>query len=135
MLIETLLEGIVAGIIVSLPVGPVGAVCMRRTLFEGMAYGLVSSLGAALADSFYGGVAGLGNTIIRESLLLERDWLGAAGGLLLLVSGWRALYKPISYQPGKLAGERMAYAFGSTFLLTLANPFTIIVFACCNTNQ
>jgi threonine/homoserine/homoserine lactone efflux protein len=129
MPLDALLKGIAAGIVITLPVGPVGALCMRRTLFEGVAYGLISGLGAALADSLYGIVAGFGHTIIRDSLLLERDWLGAAGGLFLLAAGWKALVKTGSYRPAKLAGERMAYAFGSTFLLTLANPFTIIVFA------
>lgn len=129
MLIETLLEEIVAEIIVSLPVGPVGAVCMRRTLFEGVAYGLVSSLGAALADTFYGGLAGFGSTMIRDSLMLERNWLGAAAGLFLIAAGGKEILKPGNYRLDKPAGGRMAYAFGSTFALTLANPFTIIVFA------
>jgi len=129
MPIETLLEGIAAGIIVALPVGPVGALCMRRTLFEGVAYGLISGLGATLADSLYGTVAGFGNTMIRDSLLLERNWLGAAAGLFLLAAGGKVILKPGTYRLDSLAGERLAYAFGSAFLLTLANPFTILVFA------
>jgi threonine/homoserine/homoserine lactone efflux protein len=129
MLIAALLEGIAAGIIVALPVGPVGALCMRRTLFGGLAYGLISGLGAGLADSFYGGVAGFGHTMLRHGLLLERDWLGAAGGVFLLAAGCKALIKTETYRPEKLAGHRAAYALGSAFLLTLANPFTIIVFA------
>jgi threonine/homoserine/homoserine lactone efflux protein len=129
MLIDALIEGIAAGIIVSLPVGPVGALCMRRTLFEGVVYGLVSGLGAALADSFYGGLAGFGSTIIRDSLMLERNWLGAAGGLFLLAAGCKALIKTGTYRLETPAGERLAYGFGSAFALTLANPFTIIVFA------
>jgi threonine/homoserine/homoserine lactone efflux protein len=129
MLLDALLKGIAAGIIVSLPVGPVGALCMRRTLFGGTAYGLISGLGAALADSLYGALAGVGNTIIRDSLMLERDWFGAAGGLFLLAAGCKALIKTGTYRPEKLAGERMAYAAGSAFLLTVANPFTLIVFA------
>lgn len=129
MLIATLLEGIAAGIIVALPVGPVGALCMRRTLFEGVAYGLISGLGATLANSLYGAIAGFGNTMIRDSLMLERNWLGGAAGLFLLAAGCKAILKPRIYRLDRLAGERLAYAFGSAFLLTLANPFTILVFA------
>jgi threonine/homoserine/homoserine lactone efflux protein len=129
MLLDTLLKGIAAGIIVSLPVGPVGALCMRRALFGGTVYGLISGLGAALADSFYGGLAGFGSTIIHDSLMLERDWLGAAGGLFLLAAGCKTLIRAGTYQLETSKGERLAYAFGSAFLLTLANPFTIIVFA------
>ena len=102
---------------------------MRRTLFEGVAYGLISGLGATLADSLYGTIAGFGNTMVRDSLLLERNWLGAAAGLFLLAAGGKAILKPGNYRLDPLAGERLAYAFGSAFLLTLANPFTILVFA------
>ncbi len=129
MPLDALLKGIAAGLIVALPVGPVGALCMRRSLFEGMAYGLISGLGATLADSLYGTIAGFGNTIIRDSLMLERNWLGAAAGLFLLVAGGKAILKPGSYRLEPPGGERLAYAFGSAFLLTLANPFTILVFA------
>jgi threonine/homoserine/homoserine lactone efflux protein len=129
MLLDALLKGIAVGIVIALPVGPVGVLCMRRTLYEGVAYGLVSGLGAALADSLYGVVAGFGLTVIRDSLLLERDWLGAVGGLFLFAAGWRAMIKTGEYRPEPLAGERMAYAFGSTFALTLANPVTILAFA------
>ncbi len=129
MLLEALLKGIAAGIVIALPVGPVAVLCTRRTLFEGVAYGLISGLGAALADSLYGVVAGFGLTIIRDSLLLERDWLGAAGGLFLLVAGYRTFIKTGVYRQEPLAGERMAYAFGSTFVLTLTNPVTILAFA------
>ena len=129
MLLDALLKGIVAGIIVPLPVGPVGVLCMRRTLFEGVAYGLISGLGATFADTLYGTIAGFGNTMIRDSLLLERNWLGAAAGLFLLAAGGKVILKPGTYRLDRLAGERLAYAFGSAFLLTLANPFTILVFA------
>ena len=129
MLLDALFKGIAVGIVIALPVGPVGVLCMRRTLYEGVAYGLVSGLGAALADSLYGVVAGFGLTFIRDSLLLERDWLGAVGGLFLIAAGWKAMIKTGEYRPEPLAGERMAYAFGSTFALTLANPVTILAFA------
>ncbi len=129
MPLDALLKGIAAGIVIALPVGPVAVLCTRRTLFEGVAYGLISGLGAAFADSLYGAVAGFGNTMIRDSLMLERNWLGAAAGLFLLAAGCKAFIKTGIYRPEKLAGERMAYAFGSAFLLTLANPVTILVFA------
>jgi len=129
MLLDAFLKGIAVGIVIALPMGPVGLLCMRRTLFEGAAYGLVSGLGAALADSLFGVVAGFGLTFIRDGLLLERDWLGAAGGLFLLAAGWNALRKTGIYRAEPLAGERMAYAFGSSFVLTLTNPITILAFA------
>ncbi len=129
MPLDALLKGIAAGIVIALPVGPVAVLCTRRTLFEGVAYGLISGLGATLADSLYGTIAGFGNTMIRDSLLLERNWLGAAAGLFLLAAGGKVILKPGNYRLDRLAGERLAYAFGSAFLLTLANPFTILVFA------
>ena len=87
MLILTLVKGIAVGIVIALPFGPVGVLCVRRTLFEGMSFGLVSGLGAATADSVFGIIAGFGLTFIRDWLLGYEDWLGAAGGLVLLVYG------------------------------------------------
>ncbi len=129
MPLDALLKGIAAGIVIALPVGPVAVLCTRRTLFEGVAYGLISGLGAAFADSLYGAVAGFGNTMIRDSLMLERNWLGIAAGLFLLAAGYKAFIKTDIYRAEPLEGERLAYALGSTFLLTLANPVTILVFA------
>lgn len=129
MLILTLLKGIAVGIVIALPLGPMGVLCVRRTLFEGPSFGFVSGLGAALADTVFGIVAGFGLTAVRDWILGFQNWLGAAGGLFLVLAGARALLSREVPEPEPLAGERLFGAFASAFALTITNPISILAFA------
>jgi threonine/homoserine/homoserine lactone efflux protein len=129
MLFFALLKGIVVGLVIALPAGPVGVLCVRRTLFEGPIFGLVSGIGAASADTIFGIIAGFGLTIVRDQLLSFQNWLGAAGGLFLLFFGATALLKGRPAQPEPLDGEALFGAYASTFALTISNPITILAFA------
>jgi len=128
MLLGLLLKGIIVGMIIAVPVGPVGVLCVRRTLFEGPYFGLVSGLGAAVADTIFGIIAGFGLTFVRDWLLGWQDWLGAAGGIFLLYTGARALLAAQAEEPAPLQGEDLMAAFASTFALTVTNPITILAF-------
>src|SRR5258708_1374419 len=90
-LVIDLVKGIAVGIVIALPVGPVGVLCVRRTLFQGPVFGLLSGLGAATADTMFGVIAGFGLTFLRDGLLPYQDLLGAAGGAFLLGLGLPAL--------------------------------------------
>jgi len=129
MLIFTLLKGIAVGIVIALPLGPMGVLCVRRTLFEGPPFGLMSGLGAACADTVFGIVAGFGLTAVRDWVLGFQNWLGAAGGLFLILAGARALLSHDVREPEPLAGERLVGAFASAFALTITNPISILAFA------
>lgn len=124
-----LLKGIIVGIVIALPVGPVGVLCVRRTLFEGPSYGFVSGLGAAVADTIFGIIAGFGLTFVRDYLIGHQDWFGAAGGAFLLVLGVHALRNATEIEPEPVDGEARFAAFASTFALTITNPITILAFA------
>lgn len=129
MLLVFLLKGIVVGIVIAVPVGPVGVLCLRRTIFEGRLAGLVSGIGAATADAVFGAVAAFGLTFVSKSLLGYEGLLRAAGGFYLLYIGARALLTT----PPAAAGEQtrretLFRDFFSTFILTLTNPITILVF-------
>ena len=78
--ISFLLRGLVIGFSIAAPVGPIGVLCIRRTLAEGRASGLVSGLGAATADAIYGCVAGFGLTFISSILIGQQTWLRLIGG-------------------------------------------------------
>jgi threonine/homoserine/homoserine lactone efflux protein len=124
-----LIKGIVVGMVIAVPAGPVGVLCVRRTFFEGALFGIASGLGAAIADVIFGIVAGLGLTVVRDLLLGYQDWLGAFGGLYLLAIGWRTLLSHANADPQPITGENLAAAFVSTFALTITNPITILAFA------
>lgn len=128
MNISFLLCGIVIGFSIAAPVGPIGVLCIRRTLTEGRAAGLVSGLGAATADAIYGCIAGFGLTFISSLLIGQQMWIRLIGGLFLCYLGVKTLLAKPSEQPASVESKGLAGAYGSTFFLTLTNPMTILSF-------
>jgi threonine/homoserine/homoserine lactone efflux protein len=127
---ETLLKGLAIGFLIAAPVGPIGVLCIRRSLAEGWRVGLATGLGAATADAAYGAVAAFGLTALTTALVEGRVWLAIVGGLFLVYLGLRTF----TSSPGEAAGvERrgsgLLGAYASTFFLTVTNPATIISFA------
>ncbi|HEX5679515.1 MAG TPA: LysE family transporter, partial [Desulfobacterales bacterium] len=124
------LRGLVIGFSIAAPVGPIGILCIRRTLAEGRASGFLSGLGAATADALYGCVAGFGLTVVSAFLVDQRAWIQLVGGVFLLALGVRTLRsKPAERAAQAAAGRGLAGSYLSTLLLTLTNPMTIISFA------
>lgn len=123
------LRGLVIGFSIAAPVGPIGVLCIRRTLAGGRLHGLASGLGAATADASYGAVAGFGLTAVSGALVEQQAWLRLIGGLFLCALGARTfLARPASEAaPARRSGLLGAYL--STFALTLTNPLTILSFA------
>lgn len=122
-------RGLVIGFSIAAPVGPIGVLCIRRTLADGQIAGLVSGLGAATADAFYGCVAGFGLTFISSLLIDQQMWMRLFGGLFLLYLGIKTLLSRPAEQAAKTTGNGLLSAYASTFLLTVTNPLTILSFA------
>jgi threonine/homoserine/homoserine lactone efflux protein len=125
------LRGFIIGLSIAAPVGPIGVLCIRRTLAEGRLHGFLSGLGAATADMVYGAVAAFGLTLITDVLVGQANWLRLVGGLFLLYLGIRTfLAKPIdsnqSTPPSR--GRDKVEVYLSTFFLTITNPMTILSF-------
>jgi len=129
MLLVFFVKGILVGFVIAVPVGPVGVMCVRRTIFEGKLAGFVSGLGAATADAMFGIIAGFGLSMVSEWLLDYQQWLRAAGAGFLLVIGGRALVtKPEVKAEARPDPESLWWYYGSTFALTLTNPITLLAF-------
>jgi threonine/homoserine/homoserine lactone efflux protein len=124
------LQGLILGFSIAAPVGPIGLLCLQRTLAQGRRAGFISGLGAATADACYGLVAAFGLTAVISFLLGLQTWLQLGGGLFLLWLGIKTLCAPAApANPATApASAGLARAFGSMFLLTLANPATILSF-------
>jgi threonine/homoserine/homoserine lactone efflux protein len=124
-------RGVLIGISVAAPVGPMALLCMRRTLALGSGVGLSSGIGIATADALYGGIAAFGLTSISSFLVDIQDFVRFGGGLFLCFLGW----KTFRSGTGQIANGddsssvRHLGAFGSTLGLTLTNPATILSFA------
>ena len=124
-----LAKGTLIGLAVAAPVGPIGVLCIRRSLNAGMLAGLVTGLGAAAADALYGAVAAFGLTSVSIFLLGHQVTIRTLGGAALLVIALRILVAPPAKAAQGRNGEvRLAGAFVSCFLLTLTNPTTILSF-------
>ncbi len=125
------LRGLVIGFSIAAPVGPIGVLCIQRTLAKGRASGLISGLGAATADALYGSIAGFGLTFLSTFLVAQQPWLRLVGGTFLIYLGVRIWFSEKStavVTPG-VKTESLIGDYASTLALTLANPITIIFFA------
>jgi Putative threonine efflux protein len=126
--LEYLLKGLIIGLTIAAPVGPVGILCLRRTLTHGRIAGLVSGLGAAVADAFYGLLAVFGLTLISDFLFFCLPWFELLGALFLLTLGIRTFFKKLVILPEQPGIHNYLGYFTSTFFLTLTNPMTMLAF-------
>lgn len=123
-----LLRGLIMGFSIAAPVGPIGVLCIRRTLAEGQRAGLFTGLGAATADAIYGCIAGFGLFFISGILVAQEIWLRLAGGLFLCYLGVRTFTAIPAEHFSKVKRYDLIGAYVSTFVLTLTNPMTVISF-------
>ncbi len=124
-----LLKGLVIGFSIAAPVGPIGVLCIQRTLNSGRVSGLISGLGAATADAIYGSIAGFGLTFISNFLVSHQVPLRLAGGAFLCYLGTTTFFSKASDPTGRTREIDFLGAYASTFVLTLTNPLTLISFA------
>lgn len=123
------MRGIIIGFSIAAPVGPIGVLCIRRTLAEGRAYGLASGLGAASADALFGTIAALGLTLVANFLTEQQAWLRLIGGGYLLYLGFTTFRSKPADRSAEAKGTGLLGAYTSTLFLTLTNPLTIFAFA------
>jgi threonine/homoserine/homoserine lactone efflux protein len=142
------LRGVAIGFAIAAAIGPVGLLCIRRTLAEGRAIGLATGLGAATADALYGAVAAFGLSTIADVLVAQRRPVGILGGALLVllaVRGWSARRGALETRGGLVtrgasetrgaletspdAHATLVGAYATTLAITIANPATILSFA------
>ena len=128
------LNGLIIGFSIAVPVGPIGVLCIRRSLADGPRIGLAVGLGAATADAAYGAVAGFGLTAISGFLINQQVWLALIGGLFLCCLGAQTFLAKPPAPAAPTAGPATSTtngwieAFLTTFFLTLTNPMTILSF-------
>jgi threonine/homoserine/homoserine lactone efflux protein len=128
MQIEYFLRGVAIGFSIAAPVGPIGILCIHRTLSNGWLTGMLSGLGAACADMVYGGIAAFGIHAVSEFLMGQQVWIRTVGGLFLIYLGIRTIFSVPSEGEQPSSRRGLLSAFLSTFLLTFTNPMTILSF-------
>jgi threonine/homoserine/homoserine lactone efflux protein len=123
------LRGFLIGISIAAPVGPIGVLCIRRTLAEGKLKGFLSGMGAASADMVYGAIAAFGLTVVTNLLVENVFWLHIIGGCFLLYLGVKTFLEKPSDHAAQANQSGYFGAYISTFFLTITNPMTIFSFA------
>ena len=127
-----IIKGLLVGIIASAPMGPVGILCIQRTMQKGRAYGIVTGAGAALSDIIYALMTGLGMSVVMDFIDKEQNifWLKLVGSVMLFIFGIymcrtdpRKCMRPSSGSKGTLL-----HNFTTAFLVTLSNPLIIFLF-------
>jgi len=123
------LPGLLIGISIAAPVGPIGILCIRRTLAEGKLKGFLSGMGAASADMVYGAIAAFGLTVVTDLLVDNVFWLRLIGGCFLLYLSVKTFLEKPANHAAQARQSRYFGAYISTFFLTITNPMTILSFA------
>lgn len=126
--LSAFLTGLAFGLALAMPVGPIGLLCIRRSLEDGFATGFATGLGAAVADAGYGAIAAFGLTAVSAFLLSWQDVLALVGGALLLWLGLASWRTPPAAAAAVRARRPLA-AFAQTAVLTAGNPQTVLTFA------
>lgn len=129
MEIAFFLKGLIIGFSIAAPVGPIGILCIRRTLAQGSLSGFFSGLGAATADGLYGTVAAFGLTLISNFLIQNQTAFRFLGGLFLLYLGYGIFKSQVAEDaPASQNRGGLLKNYLSTFFLTITNPMTILSF-------
>ncbi len=121
-------HGLLIGLAIAAPVGPIGVLCIRRTLNDGRLAGFVTGMGAATADGLYGAVAALGISAVSSRLVDHAGAIRLIGGAFLCYLGVKTLLMRGGDEAASAGGAGLLGLYGSALALTITNPTTILSF-------
>lgn len=131
-ILEILFKGIIVGVVVSAPMGPVGVLCIQRTLNKGRWYGFITGLGASLSDIFYALLTGYGMSFILDYINKNIFILQLLGSIMLLAFGFYTFRSnPVAaIRPQRQGRQKGSYLhnFITAFVVCFSNPLIIFVF-------
>ena len=129
-IVSIVFKGMMIGIIASAPMGPVGVLCLQRTLNKGRWYGFVTGCGAALSDLFYALITGYGMSFVFDYVSNNIFYLQLFGSILLLFFGFYTFRSNPVKALRAPSGNKGSYMhnFLTAFLVTLSNPLIILLF-------
>jgi threonine/homoserine/homoserine lactone efflux protein len=128
MYLIILLEGLAIGFLLATPIGPIGVICVRRTLAYGKRHGFIVGLSGASADIVYALIAAFGVTLVSNFVYEWQFWIRLGGGILLLLLGFHILRTDPTVQSAAEQSNKYRKVFVPTFLLALSNPMSMFGF-------
>jgi threonine/homoserine/homoserine lactone efflux protein len=123
-----LVRGILLGIVIAAPVGPIGLLCIRRTLEGGIVMGFATGLGAALADGLFGAIAAFGVQAMTDWLAGHQTTFRLVGGVVMLIIAFKSFTAEPHPREIKRDIRTALGGFAVGLGLTLTNPVTIFAF-------
>jgi threonine/homoserine/homoserine lactone efflux protein len=131
-ILDFIFKGMLIGLIASAPMGPVGVLCVQRTLKKGRWYGFVTGVGAAASDIIYAAATGFGMAFVMDFINNEQNrfYLQIIGSMMLLAFGWYTYHTDPTkkmHQSGQEKGT-LTYNLITAFLVTLSNPLIVFLF-------
>ncbi|MDD4484516.1 MAG: LysE family transporter [Methanoregula sp.] len=126
---DLFVHGIVIGIALAAPVGPIAFMCIQRSIAHGRLHGIVAGLGIATADAFYAAVTAFGLALVSDFLLARQWFFRLFGGLALIAVGLKIFFAPPPYMKVQADSGNLLSDYSTMLALTLANPLTILFFA------
>ena len=131
-IVDLVFKGMLIGMIASAPMGPVGVLCVQRTLNKGRLFGMATGVGAAVSDIIYAGMTGFGMAFVMDFVNNDQNkfYLQIIGSILLLAFGiftWRSDPTKNMHQSGQKKGS-LWYNTWTAFLVTFSNPLIIFLF-------
>jgi threonine/homoserine/homoserine lactone efflux protein len=123
--IAHLLSAAALGLCVAVPFGPIGLMCVQRTLAFGIWFGIASGMGAATAHGIFSCLAAVSATVLAQTALALHTLLRLTGGIVLVLMGLRTILVSTPAAHGPTCGDLFS-AYTSTLLIAAANPMTIL---------
>ena len=131
-ILDVILKGIVIGIVASAPMGPVGVLCVQRTLNKGRAYGLITGAGAAFSDLLYALVTGYGLSFLYEFISNESTifWMQLVGAIIMFIFGVHTFRTNPMKNTRNVSRNKSNLLHNAVtgFFLTLSNPMIVLLF-------
>ena len=129
LVLKTIAHGFLIGFSVALPIGPSSLLCIRNALSQGFLSGIITSLGASIAIACYGAVAGFGMNFMTTFLTKYGLIFNIFGTLFLGYLGVKTLREVPLMHDCSQREKNFVQAFFASFILTIANPMTVLVLA------
>ena len=122
------IQGIIIGLTLAVPVGPLALICIQRTVTEGRLHGIISGIGVATADSFYAAITVLGLTVISGQIIAQQYLFRFLAGIILILIGIRVFMSVPAGVSAKNEHETYLKDYLSMVAIAIANPLTLVFF-------
>ena len=122
------IQGIIIGLTLAVPVGPISLLCIQRTIADGRLHGIISGLGVATADSFYAAITVFGLTVISGLIIAQHNLFRFLAGIILILIGIRVFLSVPAGVSAKSEHETYFKDYLSMVAIAIANPLTLVFF-------